>query len=154
MSSLSSGLNSSSLVICNDFLFRFGRKSVSQVQQVTYARLISLAIGVVVVLLSFFISRVKGNLMEVTFKTVNLLVAPLFVPFFMALFIRRAGELGTFIGTLVSIVVAILVGFAEEIFGHKIPFIWIVPAAFIAGVVVSAAMSLLLHESQLKQSKT
>ena len=45
--------------------------------------------------LSFFVGMVQGNLLEVAFKVVNLLVAPLFVLFFMALFVPWANAVGT-----------------------------------------------------------
>jgi len=143
MSSLSSGINSSCLVISTDFIVRFRKKKIAEANQVKVAKIISLCIGVVIVLLSLVIGNVKGNLLELTYKTINLLVAPLFVPFFMAMFVRSARPTGTFIGTIISAVVASLVGFSDEIFAISISFLWMIPASFVAGVVVSWVLSLL-----------
>ena len=143
MSSLSSGINSSCLVISNDFITRFRKKKIAEADQVKLAKIISLSIGIVIVLLSLVIGNVKGNLLELTYKTINLLVAPLFVPFFMAMFVRSATPAGTFVGTIISAVVAALIAFSDEILAISISFLWMIPASFFVGVLVSWILSLL-----------
>ena len=122
---------------------RFRKKKIAEANQVKMAKIISLCIGVVIVLLSLVIGNVKGNLLELTYKTINLLVAPLFVPFFMAMFVRSARPTGTFIGTIISAVVASLIGFSDEVFAISISFLWMIPVSFVAGVIVSWVLSLL-----------
>ncbi len=146
MSSLSSGINSSSLSIVNDFILRLRNKTMSEAKKVKLATLISFLIGIVIVLLSLIIGNIKGNILELTFKTVNLLVAPLFSPFFMAMFVRIAKPNATFIGTLLSGVAAALVSFSQELFGINISFLWIMPISFVVGVVISFGLSLLPFE--------
>jgi SSS family solute:Na+ symporter len=141
MSSLSSGINSSSLVIIKDFIIPSGKNSYSEKEQVKLAKIISISIGVIIVILSLVIGNVKGNLLELTYKTINLLVGPLFVPFFMAMFIKRAMPTATFIGTLFSGLVAVLISFSNEILSMNISFLWIIPGSFIAGVAVSLMLS-------------
>jgi len=143
MSSLSSGVNSSCLAISKDFIIRFHKKEISESSQVKLAKSISFGVGAAVVLLSLVVGNVKGNLVEVTYKTSNLLTASLFVPFFMALFVRRATTVGTFMGTLASVLAAVLIGFSTEILGKGISFLWIMPSAFVVGVLASTAFSLL-----------
>ncbi len=143
MSSLSSGINSSSMSIINDFILRFGSKSITEKKQVQLAKLISLLIGVIIVLLSLVIGRIQGNLLEITYKTINLLVGPLFVPFFMAMFVKKAKATPTFIGTVVSGMTATFISFSQELFSITISFLWIIPASFFAGVVVSYLLSIL-----------
>lgn len=70
------------------------------------ARLVSWGIGAVVVLLSLLMSRVTGNLLEVVNKMANLFVAPLFLLFFMAMFVPWASTFGTVLGALVGVAVA------------------------------------------------
>ena len=146
MSSLSSGINSSSLSLVNDFILRLRNKSMSEAKKVKLATLISFLIGVAIVVLSLIIGNIKGNLLELTFKTVNMLVAPLFIPFFMAMFVRIAKPNATFIGTLLSGVSAIMVSFSHELFGINISFLWIMPISFVVGVIVSYGLSLLPFE--------
>ncbi len=143
MSSLSSGINSSSLVIMNDFIVRFTRKNIPQRIQVKQARNISFVIGFVIILLSLGIGNVKGNLVEITFKTVNLLVAPLFVPFFMAMFVSRSSEHAVLAGTVISALTAIFISFSYELFNLSISFLWIIPGSFFVGVAVSYLLSLM-----------
>lgn len=143
MSSLSSGLNAACLVVSRDFVARFRKKPAGESSQVKWAMVISFGIGAVVVILSLVLSKIKGNLVEVSYKTVNLLTGPLFVPFFMAFFIPRASTLGTFIGVLVSIVTAVLMAFWPEITGLKnISFLWLVPGAFFIGVTTGFMVSI------------
>ena len=142
MSSLSSGINSSAMSIINDFILRFSNKAISETKQVKMAKYISFGIGFIIVLLSFVVGNIKGNLLEITYKTINLLVAPLFVPFFMAMFVPKAKPTATFIGTLLSGITAILISFSHEFFGVTISFLWIIPSSFIVGVVISLILSL------------
>lgn len=137
MSSLSSGLNSSSSVISEDIIKRFfpSKKNVDFLKQ---ARTISIIIGGVVTLLCLLVGYVQGNLLEVVIKVVNLFVAPLFVLFFMALFIPFATQFATIAGGLVSVAVAIAIAFFE-VFGLQV--LWIMPVAFIAGISIACILS-------------
>ena len=146
MSSLSSGINSSCLVIIKDFIIPFHQKPISEQKQVKLAKIISAGVGLLIVLLSLVIGNVKGKLLEVTYKTINLLVGPLFVPFFMAMFIRRAQPTGTFAGMLFSALVAIFISFSNELFGVNISFLWIIPGSFFACAGLSWLLSLLIQK--------
>jgi SSS family solute:Na+ symporter len=138
MSSLSSGLNSSSSVISEDIIKRFfpSKKNVDFLKQ---ARTISIIIGGVVTLLCLLVGYVQGNLLEVVIKVVNLFVAPLFVLFFMALFISFATQTATIVGGLVSVATAISIAFFE-VFGLQV--LWIMPVAFVAGISTACILSL------------
>ncbi|WP_164103678.1 sodium:solute symporter family transporter [Candidatus Laterigemmans baculatus] len=143
MSSLSSGLNSSCSVVTVDFIDRF-RKSSSEINHVRRARMISAIIGVVVVVLSSFVGIVQGNMLEIAYKVVNLLVAPLFGLFFMAMFVRWATPLGTITGAIVGLLVASGINYWQEITGTPgISFLWSMPLSFLAQIAVGMIVSLL-----------
>jgi len=143
MSSLSSGINSSCLVLTEDFIGRFRKRQISEQQKVRLAKIMSLLIGIVIIFLSTFVRQVKGNLLEVIYKTVNLLVAPLFVPFFVSLFLGWCRGFATLIGMIASVAIAVTIAFWEEFSGQKgISFIWIIPFSFVGGVFVSMILSL------------
>ena len=142
MSSLSSGINSSSLSVVNDFILRKRGQKMGEKEKIRLAQFISLAIGVIIVLLSLAMGHIRGNLLELTYKTTNLLSGPLFVPFFMSMFIKRATPNATFIGTLMSGLSAILVGFSYEIFSIDISFLWIIPISFTVGITISLGLTL------------
>jgi Na+/proline symporter len=108
------------------------------------ARWASAAVGLVVVVLSFSIQYVPGNLFELCYRVVNLFTVPLFILFFMAMFVPWATVFGTWAGTLASAAAAVVVSFWDLLVGSSAPsFLWIMPAAMLAGVVVGPLASLL-----------
>jgi hypothetical protein len=90
MSSLSSGLNSSSAVVVRDFIGRAGGRAMTSMDEVRLARSVSVGAAVLAVGLSLVVGSLATNLLELCFKVVNLLTAPIFVLFFLALFVPRA----------------------------------------------------------------
>jgi SSS family solute:Na+ symporter len=144
MSSLSSGVNSSCSVITVDFVDRFRRNKESETDHVRLARYISWAIGIVVVLLSSVVGMVQGNLLEVAFKVVNLLTAPLFGLFFMAMFVRWATTPGTLTGAAVGVAVVVTINYWHDVTGTRgISFIWAMPLSLAAQIAAGMVVSLL-----------
>lgn len=144
MSSLSSGLNSSCSVIAVDFIDRFRKVSNGDLNHVRRARIISVLVGFVVVVLSTFVGAVQGNMLEIAFKVVNLLVAPLFGLFFMAMFVRWATPLGTILGAVIGLTVACGINYWKELTGTQgISFLWAMPLSLLAQVIVGMVISLL-----------
>ena len=76
MSSLSSGINSASLSIVNDFILRSRDHGMSEEKKIRLAQYISLAIGIIIVCLSLVMGNIRGNLLELTYRTTNLLYRP------------------------------------------------------------------------------
>ena len=143
MSSLSSGMNSTSSVLTSDFVLLLRSVEPDEKSKIVIARWISVIIGLVVVALSLIVEHVSGNLFEVANKVVNLFVAPLFVLFFLAMFVKSSNAIGVWCGALTSITVAVLIAFWKEMTGVEgISFLWIMPAAFILGTLVGAIASL------------
>lgn len=145
MSSLSSGLNSVSSVISEDIINRFrknGRKNRS-LQQI---KKISFVMGIVIMMLSFMVAKVPGNLYDIIMKVVNLFVAPLFVLFFMAIFIPFATERGTFLGGILAVGIAVAIAFWGM---GGITVLWIMPVSLVAGV--AGAMCFSMIDRSLKK---
>jgi Na+/proline symporter len=139
MSSLSSGFNSTSAVIVTDFVGRAGGRTFTPASEVRLARYTSVVVGVVAVGLSLVVGELAGNLLELCFKVVNLLTAPIFVLFFLALFVPRATPLSAVAATAASVTAAVLVNFG---WGGRW-FLWAPLAALAAGVAVGTLVSLL-----------
>lgn len=141
MSSLSSGINSTSVVITQDLVEPFTGQARTEKQRVRRLRTCSIAIGVLVVLISLAIGSVDrdANLLERVYKTVNLLVAPLFVLFLLGMFFKPATELGAISGTVVAIFVAGLIA------GEAIPVsvFWLMPLSLVSGTLFGMVASLL-----------
>jgi len=111
---------------------------------VATARWISVFVGLVVIGLASGVGWVHGNLLEVAFKVVNLLTAPLFGLFFMAMFVRWATGPGTMIGAVFGVVVVVLINYWEELTGSKgISFLWAMPLSFLTQISVGTLASLL-----------
>jgi SSS family solute:Na+ symporter len=144
MSSLSSGVNSSCSVITTDLLERGRGQILDDRTRLRAARWSSVVVGAIVVLLTSVVSAVEGNLLELAFKIVNLLTAPLFGLFFMAMFVRRATTTGTLIGAAAGLAVAVIINFCEELTGQKgISFVWAMPFSLATQIAVGVAASYL-----------
>ena len=140
MSSLSSGVNSACSVISTDFVDRFARQQTgSDESRVRLARYISFAIGAVVVALGTLIGQIEGNILELCYKVATLLVAPLFLLFFMAMFVPWSTPFGTHVGTVFSVLVAVGVAYFNI---RGLTFQWMMPASFVTGAIVGGLVSL------------
>lgn len=109
MSSLSSGISASASVISDDFINRFRRLPTSERGLLREERWLSVIVGSIVVTMSLGVQYVPGNLFEITSRVVNALVAPLFVLFFLAIFVRWATPFGAVLGLINSSAVAIAI---------------------------------------------
>jgi SSS family solute:Na+ symporter len=138
MDSLSSGLNSTASVVIEDWIYRFRQTELSEKAQVRQAKVVSCLLGVVVISISLIAGRAPGNLLEKCFKVVNLMTAPLFILFFMAMFVPWATWLGTWVAAIVSTFVAIRIAYYNT-FG--LSFVWIIPASLIVGILVGCLAS-------------
>jgi len=139
MSSLSAGINSCCSVITVDYVDRFGfrRPDRAGARQAILEQVISVLVGVVVLVLSTYVSYVEGNLLDKAYKVVNLLSTPLFGLFFMAMFIPWATPFGTWTGAVVGTVVVVAINYWEQITGAPgISFFWAMPISILAQIAV------------------
>ena len=148
MSSLSAGINASCSVVIADFIDRFGLRrrpaSATEGGDAWLERCVSVVIGALMVVLSSYVGAVHGNLLEVAYKVVNLLSAPLFGLFCMAMFVPWATGFGTLVGAGAGLGVVVAINFWEEITGTKgISFLWAMPLSFLAQVALGSLVSLL-----------
>ncbi|MBT4483101.1 MAG: hypothetical protein HOC71_05430, partial [Candidatus Latescibacteria bacterium] len=142
MSSLSSGINSTAAVIVTDIVPYVRKKMNERKNNVSFTRLISLIIGILVVIASSLVGKVPGNIMEVTGKTVNLFQAPLFNLFFMAIFVPFATPLGTIAGVFYGLTVAVLISFWDVLTGNPgFSFLWIMPIPLAVGIIFGIIFS-------------
>lgn len=139
MSSLSSGMNSASAVITTDFMSRLQSVKGSRGDRVRTARIASVVVGLIAVLLSLVVGQLASNLMELCIKVVNLLTAPLFVLFFLAMFVPWSKPRGAIAATGASVGVAVGIAFFKL---GGLQFLWTTPLSFVAGAVVGSLVSL------------
>ena len=153
MSSIDSGVNSISAVVLTDFVDRFRSRPMPEKTHVLAAKAVAFGIGVTVVLTSSFVMKhVPGNFLEMTQRIANLLVGPIFIMFFMALFVPFATSRGTIAGVIIGSVAAVVVAYwvplityleVEPRYLKAISFQWIQPVTFVAGLGSACAASLL-----------
>ena len=149
MSSLSSGLNSVSSVISQDVLPRWRRRKKGVDHSLKGIKNLSYVTGAITMVLSLFIAQVEGNLFDVVAKVVNLFVAPLFVLFFMALFVPFATVRGTLFAGAASIAAAVAVAYFE-VFGITV--LWILPVSLVVGMICGVVYSFFDKNNQLIKS--
>lgn len=144
MSSLSSGYNSCCAVITTDFIDRFRRPELGGQASLNLTRWISVGVGALTMLLSLIMVKVPGNIIEVTNKTTNLFVAPLFSLFFLALFVPFATKFGAFLGALYGLAAGAIVGYWDLLTGREgVSWMWLNPASLTTALVAGCVFSLL-----------
>lgn len=142
MSSIDSGVNSITAVVQTDFLDRFGLRPASEKAHMRYAKVLAFGIGVFIVAASMVMQHVPGNFLEMTQKTTNLLVTPIFGLFFFALFVKRSTALAAWMGCLYGVLTAVLVGYWDVLTGLRpLSFQWISPTALSINLAVGSALS-------------
>ncbi len=147
LSSLSSGVNSACAVLEKDFLSRRSGPASSDTATVTRLKGLTWLVAAIAVALSMLNLLFVGNLVERCFKVINLLTAPLFVLFFLALFVPWANAFGAWLGLLTSIATAVCIAYSNDLgLPLTISFVWIIPCSLLVGVTVGTAASGLLIE--------
>jgi solute:Na+ symporter, SSS family len=152
MSSLSSGMNSVAAVIDRDLLSRFDAKPLSPEETVLRLRCLTLAAGMIAVGLAIAqMLLVQGNLLERCMKVINLLTVPLFVLFFLALYVPFATRAGAWWGLAAAIVAAVTVAYGRELFlggdadARWLSVFWMMPSSLAAGTAVGTIVSALTY---------
>jgi SSS family solute:Na+ symporter len=151
MSSLSSGINATCTVLNTDIMGYFLKRQFSEKQKLVAAQWTSFLIGVVVVALSLIVANVRGNLVEMTSKTSNLLVGPLFGLFFFAMFVPFATPLGAAFGSLYGFLAAFLVSFWDVAGGTPLSWQWILPTAVVVNIIAGTVTSLIPYQNRSRR---
>jgi len=142
MSSIDSGVNSITAVVIRDFLPRLRRRPTTAAAEVRFSKWIAFGIGSLVVLASLFMQYVPGNFVEMTSRTANLLVVPIFMLFVFALWVPFATPLGVLLGTAYGLVTATFIGFWDGLTGGEpLSFQWMGAGALVVNLAVGLAIS-------------
>jgi solute:Na+ symporter, SSS family len=147
MSALSAGINSTCSVLTVDVIDRWRgtkRPAESGAERVGQLKHVSYLIGAIVVVLSLGVNMVQGNLLEICYKVVNLLTAPLAGLFLLAMFVPWARSFGALVGAAFGLAVVIAISYWREITGTPgISFLWAMPVGLVVQMVVGALVSLI-----------
>jgi sodium-coupled monocarboxylate transporter 8/12 len=104
MSTISAGLNSLASATVVDFQQRLTRKTMTDLQQVRSARWITVAYGLIVMVLAFLVAQMRGNLVESVNTVIGLVGGPLLGLFFLGMFTRRTSARGALSGCLAGFI--------------------------------------------------
>lgn len=125
-SGMDTGVNAVTAVVMKDFFERAGWRPAAEKSRLRMSKIVSFAIGFLVVGASMLVGYVPGNFLEMTNKLANLETTTIFGLFFLALFVRCATPLGALMGTLYGLTSAVLVAFWDLITGQTpISFLYI-----------------------------
>jgi SSS family transporter len=114
MSTISAGLNSLSSATVVDFKQRLSKSSgATDAAQVTNARWITVAYGLLVMLLAFAVSKMPGNLVESVNTVIAIVGGPLLGLFFLGMFTKRADTRGALTGCLAGFLALISLYFYQ-----------------------------------------
>ena len=144
MSSIDSGVNSISAVVQTDFIDRYRQARSSKSGDPTGSKYLVAGTGLLVILLSHFMQFVPGNFLELTMKTANILVVPLFCLFIFALFVPFATASGAIIGAMVGFLTGLVVAYWDLITNSQaLSFQYIGISSLVANLVAGYAVSCL-----------
>lgn len=145
MSSVGAGINATSVVISHDLLG--GRKdlehgSSNNGNYLKRTRYCSVGSGILIVLGAYMIAVVPGNLVEVTAKTINLFLTPLYGLFFLAFFVKGASPFSAIQTVIYGFYSSLLIAYWGELTGREaISFQWIMPLSFVVVLMVAFTAS-------------
>jgi len=143
MLALGSAINSIATVISKDFIDAL-RPERTETAKVRTARLVAIAVGVVIIALSVAVGAVRGNLMEVQVKTIHLFICPMFGLFFLAMFVPFATPFGAIVGAIYSLAAAVVFAYWDAITGlPRLSFQWITTTALAVSLAAGTLLSLL-----------
>lgn len=150
-SSLSSGVNSACAVLEKDFLAKRLNQRSSETATVARLKWLTWLVAAVAIAVSMLNLLFVGNLVERCFKLINLLTAPLFVLFFLALFVPWANATGAWFGLVTSIATAVTIAYSKDMgLPLTISFVWIIPCSLLVGIVVGSIVSGIAYRTSLE----
>jgi len=144
MACLAAGINATITVVMKDFIevnaARVAGRSDAAKLRLTHW--LAIGIGLAVVSGSIGVGFVRGNLVEVAAKTVNLLTVPIFGLFFLAMFVESATAFGAIMGAVYSTTTSALIAYWEVFTGGRpLSFLWMMPAALVVSLAAGCFFS-------------
>ncbi|MGZ0175222.1 MAG: sodium:solute symporter family transporter, partial [Planctomycetales bacterium] len=155
MSTIDSGANSISTIVTVDFLRR-NRKETSSVQaELKVARLLTASMGLVIVAVTIWLYHLskETNIIDLCQRGFNCFLGPLGGLFVLAMFSRKATSATVIPAVLVGEAVGIGGSYSKDLFGMEFSTHLVVPASWLATIVVSHVLSLVLNTRSNTESQ-
>ncbi|MFT5322720.1 MAG: SSS family solute:Na+ symporter, partial [Planctomycetaceae bacterium] len=155
MSTIDSGANSISTIVTVDFLRR-NRKETSSVQaELKVARLLTASMGLVIVAVTIWLYHLskETNIIDLCQRGFNCFLGPLGGLFVLAMFSRKATSATVIPAVLVGEAVGIGGSYSKDLFGTEFSTHLVVPASWLASIVVSHVLALVLNTRSNTESQ-
>ena len=147
MSTIDSGANSISTIMTVDFVRPLRRKPLTMQGELKLARILTASMGLIVVTTTIGLYHIaKGtNIIDLCQKGFNCFLGPLGALFVLAMFSRRATPATVIPAVLAGEAVGICGSYSSDLFAVAFSTHLVVPASWLATIVVSHALSLILQ---------
>jgi len=147
MSSIDSGVNSIATVLTAE---RRRKRDTSDVEDIAFARKITVAAGLFIIVAAFAMDRLAGDrgIIEMLPRTFNCLTGVLGGLFLVGMFLPRAGERALLAAGGCGLATAISIAYSDKLFGMSPPisFTWVMPGSLLVTLAVAALLSTVLNE--------
>ena len=146
MSTIDSGANSISTIVTIDFLRPLRKVSVSAKAELKIARVITASMGLLIVALTIWLYHLskETNIIDLCQRGFNCFLGPLGAIFVLAMFSRKATAATVIPAVLVGEAVGIGGSYSDDLFGVPFSTHLVVPASWLATILVSHILSLQL----------
>ncbi len=147
MSTIDSGSNSVSTILTVDFFRRLYPEGATIAGELKLARIVTATMGIVVVVCTIALYHAsKGtDIISLCQKGFNMFLGPLGAIFVLAMFSRHATAVTVLPGVLMGELVGIGTSYSEELFGMSFSTHLVIPASWLATIVVSLFLSVILQ---------
>ncbi|MFT4556184.1 MAG: SSS family solute:Na+ symporter, partial [Planctomycetaceae bacterium] len=146
MSTIDSGANSISTIVTIDFIRPLRREALTTRGELKLARILTACMGLIVVATTIGLHHLsKGtNIIDLCQKGFNCFLGPLGGLFVLAMFSRKATPLTVIPAVLVGEAIGICASYSKVWFDFNISPHYVVPTSWLATIVVSHVLSILL----------
>ena len=147
MSTIDSGANSISTIVTVDFLRRNRKETSTPQAELKVARYLTASMGLVIVAVTIWLYHLskETNIIDLCQRGFNCFLGPLGGLFVLAMFSRKATPATVIPAVLVGEAVGICGSYSKDLFGTEFSTHLVVPASWLATIVVSHVLSLVLN---------
>lgn len=155
MSTIDSGANSVSTIVTIDFIRPLRKTPLSQSAELKLARILTASMGIVVVATTVTLyHQSKGtNIIDLCQKGFNCFLGPLGALFLLGMFSRRATPATVVPAVLIGETVGICTSYSGELFGHQFSTHLVVPSAWLATLLTSLFLSVVLRTKATEEQQ-
>ncbi|UJR17232.1 hypothetical protein I4U23_004127 [Adineta vaga] len=118
LSTISSGLNSMAAVLIEDIYKGLMGRTLSNERQGYVAKLVSVVIGMMIVLLTYFVSHL-GSVINAAISLSSTLCGPIMGVFFLGFFFSRTNRIGALAGFFVSLALQLWIFIGVQLTKHQ-----------------------------------